>query len=373
MPTRLPIPAGPARYETIASYLTRLANLHGMPTRELWEPISTPRPGTNRRDVIADRLAVLVGRARVQLARALPELRDPPPDWAAWRHQPQPGCPRCDARHDGGPVQRLLPHHRYVCLRHRYWIGPPDAGQPGSKLDRGLDAIMRAQRDHQRLVRRHGTAAAYDAVLTGYLFCGHLWDHWLEADTAARRRWQQRSETLIPTGTELATFSAARVFAAAYPEAVSLAHVIAAPSWRKMAHGDRDQQQQVLNEIAQRLGRTTTWSSQDSNAITHWMKFDAARPASRPNKTFPDTRDYGTIRPATTSSQSHERHDRSAAWFGAKRRGGTVILHHRHIQPVLVREWSAPMDGITATIAASSTTTDYHYGRNTITAQTAPL
>ncbi|MGO9500165.1 MAG: hypothetical protein ACLPUO_00940 [Streptosporangiaceae bacterium] len=39
--------------------------------------------------------------------------------------------PRCDARHDGGPVARLLPRYHYVCTRHRYWIGPPDVGQQG--------------------------------------------------------------------------------------------------------------------------------------------------------------------------------------------------------------------------------------------------
>jgi hypothetical protein len=28
------------------------------------------------------------------------------------------------------------------------------------------------------------------------------------------------------------------------------------------------------------------------------------------------------------------------------RRGGSVVLHHRHIRPVLIRDWSRPMDGI---------------------------
>ena len=36
--------------------------------------------------------------------------------------------------------------------------------------------------------------------------------------------------------------------------------------------------------------------------------------------------------------------------------GGNVIVHHRHIQPVLIRDWSPKMDGITATIWASRTT-----------------
>ena len=71
-------------------------------------------------------------------------------------------------------MTHLLPHHRYVCTRHRYWIGPPDIDQPATDLA-GLDDIVGAQRHHLRLLRRHGPAAAYDAVLTGFLFSGHLW------------------------------------------------------------------------------------------------------------------------------------------------------------------------------------------------------
>jgi len=166
---RLPVAVPPARHETVASYLARLASLHGLDPGELWHQVSSPRPGTRRRDVYPGRLAAITGRPAVHLARALPELRHPGPDWQAWRHQPQPGCPRCDARHDGGPVTRLLPHHRYVCTRHQYWIGPPDAGQPATPLGPELGGIVRAQWRHLRLLRRHSIAAAYDAVLTGVL------------------------------------------------------------------------------------------------------------------------------------------------------------------------------------------------------------
>src|SRR6476469_323288 len=171
---RLPIAVAPAQQETVASYLARLTRLHGLPLRELWEPISVPRPRSRRRDVLADRLAAVTGHHREHLIRALPELH-PAPDWSALRHQPQPGCPRCDARHEGGPVTRLLPHHRYVCTRHRYWIGPPDTGQPATPLGPELSGILQAQWRHLRLLLRYGPAATYDAVLTGFLICGHLW------------------------------------------------------------------------------------------------------------------------------------------------------------------------------------------------------
>ena len=364
-PARLPIPAAPARHETLASYLSRLANLHGMPIGELWEPISTPRPGTKRRDVLPDALAALVGRTRSQLVRALPELH-PNLNWTAWRHQSQPGCPRCDARHDGGPVARLLPHYHYVCTRHRYWIGPPDVGQPATELEPGpveSDEIVRAQHRHQRLPRRHGSAATFDAVLTGFLICGHLWDdnvgHWDQAVT----RWDRRAAVLIPKNAEHAQFSASRIFAAVYPEAVEIAALIAAPNWRRLATGTAEQQQRFMREIGAHLGRPDYRPPEHGDAITHWMKFDSWRPPSEPEATFPQTREHRAIRPAKTRPNSIERNHRSAIWFAVKRQGGGVILHHRHVRSVLVRDWSPAMDGIQATIWASRTTTDLDYGR----------
>lgn len=355
---RLPIPVSPARNETLGSYLARLAGLHGLAPRELWEPISTPRPGTARRDVIADRLAAITGRPREHLARALPELRDPPPDWAAWRHQPQPSCSRCDARHEGGVVARLLPHHRYVCTRHRYWIGPPDAGQPATCLGDDLDDVVRAQRRHLRLLHRHGPAATFDAVLTGFLICGHLWADRPESASTWRRRWDRRSEVLIPVGAEAATFSASRLFAVVYPEAVTLAAVIASPTWRQQASGTPQQQRRFITEIGGMLGHLEYQPPDGGDAIAHWMKCDSHRPPSRPEKIYPDTREHGALRPTGTSARSQDRTDRSAYWFGINRRGGSGLLHHRHIRPVLIRDWSPRMDGITATIVASKTTID---------------
>ena len=42
--SRLPIAVAPAHQETVASYLARLANLHGLPLRELWEPTDQRSP-----------------------------------------------------------------------------------------------------------------------------------------------------------------------------------------------------------------------------------------------------------------------------------------------------------------------------------------
>jgi len=354
---RLPVAVPPARHETAASYLARLASLHGLAPGGLWHEVSSPQPGTRRRAIDPGQLAAITGRPAEHMARALPELR-PGPDWQAWRHQPQPRCPRCDARHDGGPVTRLLPHHRYVCTRHRYWIGPPDAGQPATPLGPQLAGIVQAQRRHLRLLRRYGPAAAYDAMLTGFLICGHLWTDWPGEPTGPWQRWTRRAEILIPPGTESSQFSASRIFAAAYPEAVGLAGLIASPAWRSLAAGDPAQQQQFIAAIGQRLGWPGYQPADTADAIAHWMKYDSWRPPSRPHTTFPQTRRYGSspARAATTSRQSLQRHERSTLWFQLHRRGGRVLLHHGHIRPVLVRDWSPEMDGIAATIWASRTT-----------------
>ena len=350
---RLPIPVPPARDELITSYVSRLAALHGIDLRELWTHISTPEhPGTTRRQVRPDALVALTGRSREQLAGALPELHDPAPDWAVFRHEPQPGCPRCDARHPGGPVTRLLPHHRYVCLRHRCWIGPPDIAATPTPLGE-LPEVVHAHRQHLRLRKRHGWVAAYDAILTGFLICGHLWSDPAEASTEVRHRWSRRTQALI--GDPFADFTASRVFAAVYPEAVDLAVVLAAPTWRRLAHGDQRQRRQFLSEIGQRLGRTAYQPGETCNAVGHWMTWDSPRAPIRPPRTYLDTRSRCSNHVFTPGKANQARHERSSLWFSRRRDGGNVILHHRHVRPVLIRPWSPAMENIDGAIWASAT------------------
>ena len=172
----------------------------------------------------------------------------------------------------------LLPHHRYVCLRYRYWIGPPDIDHPAPRLGT-LPDVVAAQRGHLRLVRRLGWAAAYDAVLTGFLICAHHWSHIKPGSYSdAWRRWHQRAHTLIPAGTARTTFSASRLFAAVYPEAVSIAALIGSPTWRTLAAGDAEQKARFYTEIGRRLGLPDYQPNPNGDAIAHWIRFDSCRP-----------------------------------------------------------------------------------------------
>jgi hypothetical protein len=231
MVSRLPIAARPAHREIAVSYLARLAALHELPAEELRRQVSVGR----RLD--GNLLSIVANQPRARLNRAIVELLDPEPDWLALRHEPQRACRRCAAGHPGGPVPQLLGHHDYVCTRrHRIWLGPPDLlDHPQPSLDQ-LPEVVAAQHRHRRLLRRVGPPATFDAVLTGFLICAHRWNFTELADEGdAWLDWRRRADLLIPTGTEGEAFSASRLFAATYPEAVAIAELLGSLHWRRLA------------------------------------------------------------------------------------------------------------------------------------------
>ena len=79
-------------------------------------------------------------------------------------------------------------------------------------------------------------------------------------------------------------------------------------------------------------------ANEGSDPVLRWMRFDARRPPSRPEKS--------SLTPASTagiagvaSIQSRDRQHRSAYWSGVNRRGSYAILRHRHLRQVLIRAW----------------------------------
>lgn len=259
MVSRLPITTRPAHQEIAVSYLARLAALHDLPVEDLWQQVSLPKAkGSPTRRLDGELLATVANQPRHRLEHAIVELRAPEPDWLALRHEPQRGCWRCDARHPGGPVLHLLGHHHYVCTRHRIWIGPPDqVDHPQPDLAE-LPKVVAAQHRHLRLLRRLGPAATFDAVLTGFLICAHRWnftDTNTVVDSDAWHDWNRRTDLLIPPDTTTDTFSASRLFAATYPEAIAVAELIGSLRSRHLAAGGPDEQRAFAAEIGRRLGR----------------------------------------------------------------------------------------------------------------------
>lgn len=364
--SRLPIRIRPAGDEIAVSYLNRLAALHQMPFTELWTQVSQPRNGTSTRRLDPELFAAVADQPRQRLARAIIELRDPEPDWLTLRHEPQPGCWRCNAAHPGGPVLQLLGHHHYVCLRHHVWIGPPDLTGFRQPHLTGLPEVVVAQRAHLRLLRRLGSAATFDAVLTGFLICAHRWSARQDPPGGdARHRWARRAQRLIPPGTELETFSPSKLFAATYPEAVDIAEVIGSLHWRRLAAGDPQAQRRFSAEIGCRLGQPEYRPQVVHDAIAHWIDQDCWRPPSLPIHDYRNHRTFGG--PSYRKPNQRNDHARltSAAWFAHHRCGGDAMLHHRSLAPVILRDWSKPNVLFESALSATATVSEPRAGHGT--------
>ena len=341
MTAPLVFPVPPARYELASSYIRRLATLHGLEPNDLWIKATAPiAPGERRRALDPARIALLTGRPAEYLAGALPQLRRIAPDWRLFRHRPQSGCALCDARHRGGQVLHILPHHRYVCARHNHWIGPPDLDRPSFSLTH-LPEITRAQHRHHRLVRRRGFIAAYDGVLTGFLLCAGLWNKPGRLRCHAADAWDHRADLLVPKEQEPTLFSASRMFAALYPEAVTLATIIASPTWRELAHGSPEQRRTFDHTITRLLG--LPHDPHARGGIDHWANIDSHYPPAEPPKNMTDTRWHLSPNAPGHSQGELRRHTKSSRWFALNREGGRAVLFHRHIRPVVLRPHAPEM------------------------------
>ncbi|MFJ2593376.1 TniQ family protein [Streptomyces erythrochromogenes] len=339
---QLPDPAPPVRHELAGSYVGRLARIHGMDFHTLWEQVSQPTsPRSKVRRVVPEQLATLTGRYTYQLAGAIPELRTPAPDWMTFRHEPQPACHLCTARHAGGSALVLLPHHRYVCTRHNIWIGPPDVDHLTTSLDE-LPEVARAQRRHTRLLQRFGWAITYDAVLTAILICAQLWTWHSDDRPGAWHEWVRRANILIPPGTSPTTYSASRLCAAVYPEAVALASRFASPHWRLCAQGSRFDRDMFDAEMGRILSCPPYTRDRVNDPISHWADVNSRRPPVAPIRLFPDrkpTRTPHLYRPhlhvATRRAQ-----ERQAREFDPTKRASDSLERHRHLASVYRRAWS---------------------------------
>jgi hypothetical protein len=304
---RLPIPLAPASHETLASWLHRLATVHGLSRAELRQYLRVgPRLGdADEVRGLVRQIAAVTGRPAEALAWALPELRTPALDWRALRHLAQRACPQCTARHDGGPVRRLFAHHDYLCTRHGYWIGPPDPTRddPPPRLAVRLPELFAAQHRLARTARRHGWSATFDATAAATKICidlrfsaiGHpLWT-----------RWDHRLDLLMPGGYRRSVF-----MAVIFPEVVAFAAVLAATAWRSLAaHGDPTDDDRLVRAAQHALGCVDPPRRHDLNdVLIGWMTTRATSTPLQPATTYPDTRHHNDGTPRVTDQHRLAEH-----------------------------------------------------------------
>ncbi len=296
---RLPIPQPPARQETLASWLHRLATVHGLSAAELRHHLRIGTRVSGDPDQVrelAGRLAAVTGYPADRLARAVPELRAPAPDWTTLRHLAQRACPRCTARHPGGPVRRLFAHHEYLCTRHGYWIGPPDPTRddPPPRLAARLPELVPAQRQLRRTERRHGWAAAFDATAAATGICVDI--RFSSEHRPLWTRWQRRLDLLMPTGYRRSLF-----IAAIYPEVCTLTAVVAA-NRQTVVPVDAHDIEQIIRAAEQALGSVAI-GSEISVALRPRLTTAISGPLLGPAGTYPHTGHHDDGRPHIADSQ----------------------------------------------------------------------
>jgi hypothetical protein len=187
----------------------------------------------------------------------------------------------------------------------------------------------------------------FDAVLTGFLICGHWWSKPAACDTSAWHDWVRRLDLLIPPGTENETFSTSRMFAATYPEAVKLAALIGSLHWRRLAAGTPDEQRRFTVEAGRRLGEPDYRPRVLGDALAHWIDADCWWPPSLPDRTYQHSRYFGGGTPPKVPAASHTRHANALWWFTRKRiagKAGGIFIGHRHLKAVLIRDWAPSRD-----------------------------
>jgi hypothetical protein len=165
-----------------------------------------------------------------------------------------------------------------------------------------------------------------------------------------------RADVLIPHHAEKTSFSASRLCAATYPEAVKIAALLGSLHWRRLADGGPDDQRRFTTEIGRRLGDPDNRPRISKDPIAHWLDQDCWQPPSLPRSTYRTVRSVGGRTTPNTSDRAQDSHNRSATWFARTRRGGGPMLHHRHLTAVLARDWSTPMTMFSGTIDASANT-----------------
>jgi hypothetical protein len=251
----LPRVAAPFRDETITSYLRRLAGANHIDPAALRRLLAR----SDRKDapVPLGRLAAVTGLPCRSLACAMPQIctagelsglhvRDRPRARDGWSFT---ACRPCVA---GQPVTRWALHDDVVCGRHRRWISK-DPDQPDLT---GQPEILRAHRRHRRLIRRHGQ----DPVMRAFRDARHICLGW-RLDGLRDPGFDRSMETFHGPGwDDRDEWTPHTLDAAAYPQSVALARLLASPYWRERILGSHwAGHDQFTAELRRAVAPDYTW------------------------------------------------------------------------------------------------------------------
>jgi hypothetical protein len=261
----------------MSSYMDRLAIANHLDTVALRRYVAGKKQA---RIVPIDRLSIVTGVQARTLERAISDPSDVSPPL---KYHPFDGdrsimirpfvstlaCRLCvAARGAAGPVISWRPAERVVCVTHRRWIGSDDALQPS--LDRQPD-VLKAHRQHLRLVRRHGR----DEVTAAFTVAADICRYWRDG-RQHDDDFNRRLEIFHGPDWRVPPYSAT-VAAAAYPQVVALTRLLVSPYWKSLATNPSPDSQSVFGtEIRRTVARTFVWPQhrESKDPLYRWLVDD---------------------------------------------------------------------------------------------------
>ncbi|TLH63694.1 TniQ family protein [Mycolicibacterium phocaicum] len=148
----LPRPVTAFQFETVHSFITRLAHANHVAPQDLRGYAA--RPGDYYPNT--ERLGLLSGYPPAVLLNRLRGLRPDERDATRQRARSRPACRWCCARRGvNEPVHCWFPDHVTACYRHYRWIGPSANTWDDQVSLTGHHGVIAAARRHARLHRLH--------------------------------------------------------------------------------------------------------------------------------------------------------------------------------------------------------------------------
>lgn len=264
----LPHSLPPTHFETLSSYLQRLAHANYIQPRDLAEYLSVKSRG-RRRIIGIDELSMVSGRSVTSLRLALPEL-----GLNAGDHTSEiptstvDACYRCMASKGiYEPVDVWKRSDVSVCVKHHLWLGDGNRWNRAQEILNvsEVPAIIQAQKQHTRLVRKVGRSKVSEEFEIAVQIVHRLFDSRPTYDILT----EKNLSGLL--GEDWAVFPGdPAVWAAQYPRAVALTGFLVSPYWtwitsvrENLSFYESTQLDSIAAEIGKRLGIHYRLSSKD--------------------------------------------------------------------------------------------------------------
>lgn len=251
----LPRTVSPAPDETLSSYLGRLARANGM---RHWEFDSNVRASRRLSDPFPPEAVITLGGQDPDSMRyAILELCTPgelATMKVAGRPRPRQSIPerRCalcagtsDIHED--PVCCWRRHEDVLCLTHQRWTAA------ATQLDiTGHEDIIQANKQHRRLIRRHGRPA----VSRAFAQASSIIEEW-----ALRPSYRDRFSQVMSSfpGDGPVFMHDPIALASCYVPAVALTRLLASPAWKALAL-DPDGSGAFVDEVRRTVEPSYRWN-----------------------------------------------------------------------------------------------------------------